>query len=94
MNEIGRILKFNEFKENYLLARKHGFDNINADLMFGLPGQTIDDWKKSLEDVISLNIDHISAYSLIIEEGTYFYNLYEKDKLDLPSEMMKELCMQ
>lgn len=86
LKEIGRIHKFNEFKENYLLARKHGFDNINADLMFGLPGQTIDDWKKSLEDVISLNIDHISAYSLIIEEGTYFYNLYEKDKLDLPSE--------
>ncbi|HCW54164.1 MAG TPA: oxygen-independent coproporphyrinogen III oxidase [Clostridium sp.] len=86
LKDIGRIHNFNEFKENYILARKHGFDNINADLMFGLPGQTIDDWKQSLEDVISLNVDHISAYSLIIEEGTYFYNLYEKDKLNLPSE--------
>lgn len=86
LKDIGRIHNFNEFKENYILARKHGFDNINADLMFGLPGQTIEDWKQSLEDVISLDVDHVSAYSLIIEEGTYFYNLYEKDKLNLPSE--------
>lgn len=86
LKEIGRIHSFNEFKENYILARKHGFNNINADLMFGLPDQSIDDWKQSLEDVISLNLDHISAYSLIIEEGTCFYNLYEKDKLNLPNE--------
>ena len=86
LKEIGRIHSFNEFKENYLLARKCGFENINVDLMFGLPNQTIDDWKQSLEDIVLLKPEHISAYSLIIEEGTCFYNLYEKDKLNLPSE--------
>ncbi|MDO5518368.1 MAG: radical SAM family heme chaperone HemW [Clostridium sp.] len=86
LKEIGRIHSFNEFKENYNLARKCGFNNINVDLMFGLPNQTIDDWTQSLEDIISLKADHISAYSLIIEEGTCFYNLYEKDKLNLPCE--------
>lgn len=86
LKEIGRIHSFNEFKENYILARECGFNNINVDLMFGLPNQTIEDWKKSLEDIISLKPDHVSAYSLIIEEGTCFYNLYEKDKLNLPCE--------
>ena len=86
LKEIGRIHSFNEFKENYMLARVCGFNNINVDLMFGLPNQSINDWKQSLEDIISLKPDHISAYSLIIEEGTCFYNLYEKDKLNLPCE--------
>lgn len=83
---IGRIHSYEEFKNNYLLARKIGFDNINIDLMFGLPNQTVEEWTESLEEVINLKPDHISAYSLIIEEGTCFYDLYEKNKLQLPSE--------
>ncbi|ETJ35196.1 Oxygen-independent coproporphyrinogen III oxidase, partial [human gut metagenome] len=67
-------------------ARKAGFENINVDLMFGLPNQSMKDWKVSLEDVMSLEPDHISAYSLIIEEGTCFYNLYNNDKLNIPNE--------
>ena len=86
LKEIGRIHSFNEFKENYVLARKCGFENINVDLMFGLPNQSIDDWKQSLEDIVLLKPEHISAYSLIIEEGTCFYKLYETDKLNLPNE--------
>ena len=86
LKEIGRIHTFEEFKKNYYEARKAGFENINMDLMFGLPNQSIEDWKLTLEDAVSLNPDHISAYSLIIEEGTCFYNLYNNDKLNLPSE--------
>lgn len=86
LKEIGRIHTYEDFKNNYLLARKVGFNNINIDLMFGLPNQTLEDWKNSLEEIIKLEPDHISAYSLIIEEGTCFYNLYEQDKLNLPDE--------
>ncbi len=86
LKEIGRIHSYEEFKNNYLLARNIGFDNINVDLMFGLPNQTVEDWRESLESVAKLNPEHISAYSLIIEEGTHFYKLYEEDKLNLPKE--------
>lgn len=86
LKNIGRIHNYEEFKENYFLARKIGFNNINIDLMFGLPNQTVEQWRESLQEIANLNPEHISAYSLIIEEGTYFYNLYEKDRLDLPSE--------
>ena len=91
LKEIGRIHSFEEFKNNYFLAREIGFDNINVDLMFGLPNQTIEDWKESLEEIAKLEPDHISAYSLIIEEGTHFYKLYEKEKLNLPDEDIERL---
>lgn len=86
LKEIGRIHTFEEFKKNYYEARKAGFENINIDLMFGLPDQSVEDWKSTLKEAVSLNPDHISAYSLIIEEGTCFYKLYDNDKLNLPSE--------
>lgn len=86
LKDIGRIHTFNVFEENFKLARKVGFNNINVDLMFGLPSQTVEDWKDSLEKIASLEPEHISAYSLIVEEGTAFYKLYEKNKLILPSE--------
>ena len=86
LKEIGRIHNFEEFKQNYNEARKLGFENINIDLMFGLPNQTVENWKNTLEDVVKLNPEHISAYSLIIEEGTCFYKLYSNNKLNLPSE--------
>lgn len=86
LKKIGRIHSFEEFKNNYLLARNIGFDNINVDLMFGLPNQTVEEWRKSLETVAKVNPEHISAYSLIIEEGTHFYELYEGNKLKLPEE--------
>lgn len=86
LKALGRIHDYDTFKENFILAKNNGFTNINVDLMFGLPNQKISDWKESLEEIISLNPSHISAYSLIIEEGTAFYKLYEADKLVLPSE--------
>lgn len=86
LKKIGRMHTYEEFKENYILARKSGFQNINIDMMFGLPNQSLNIWLESLKEVVELNPEHISSYSLIIEEGTPFYSLYDKDLLDLPSE--------
>ena len=86
LKEIGRIHSYKNFEDNFKLAREVGFDNINVDLMFGLPNQKVEEWKESLELVTSLGVDHISAYSLIVEEGTPFYKMWERDKLILPSE--------
>ncbi|EGT3612006.1 oxygen-independent coproporphyrinogen III oxidase [Clostridium perfringens] len=83
---LGRIHNYKTFKENFLLAKKVGFNNINVDLMFGLPNQRLNEWEETLREIISLDPAHISAYSLIIEEGTAFYNLYENDKLKLSTE--------
>lgn len=69
---LGRIHTWEEFLKSYELARKAGFENINIDLMSGLPGQTIEIYKKTLEKVMALRPEHISAYSLILEEGTPF----------------------
>lgn len=70
---IGRIHDYGAFLETYRLAREAGFRNINIDLMAGLPGQSIESYRKTLERVISLSPEHISAYSLILEEGTPLY---------------------
>lgn len=71
---LGRIHTFKEFLKNYDLARETGFDNINIDIMQSLPFQTADKYKKTLERVISLRPEHISSYSLIVEEGTPLFN--------------------
>ena len=72
LKEIGRIHSFEQFLETYRLANQVGFDNINVDLMIGLPNQRIEDVKESLNEIINLKPapTHISVYSLIIEEGT------------------------
>lgn len=83
---LGRIHSYEEFLDNYKLAKELGFDNINIDLMSALPGQNLDGWMNNLELVTKLNPEHISCYSLIIEEGTPFYDRYhdieENDELD------------
>lgn len=71
---LGRIHTYDEFYANYHLARKKGFDNINIDLMSALPGQSIKSYQKTLEKIVHLNPEHISAYSLIVEEGTPLAN--------------------
>ena len=83
---IGRIHTYEEFEKNYKEALKVGFDNINVDLMYSLPNQSFDDWKESLEKITDLNPTHISAYSLILEEGTELYNMYERKEFRLMDE--------
>lgn len=77
---LGRIHTFKQFEESFFKARTAGIQNINVDLMSGLPGQTLKGWTYSLEQVIRLKPEHISAYSLIIEEGTPFYQMYGEDR--------------
>lgn len=79
---LGRIHNFAQFLESYDLARKAGFRNINVDLMSALPGQTLKSWQDTLQKVTALRPEHISAYSLIIEEGTRFYQWYGKGQTD------------
>ena len=82
LRALGRIHTYQEFLESYHLARAAGFDNINIDLMSAIPGQTRKSWNRNLKTVVDLKPEHISAYSLIVEEGTPF----AKRKLDLPGE--------
>ena len=78
---LGRIHRWQDFADSFHLARKTGFEDINVDLMSGLPGQTRATWRYTLEKVLSLRPEHISAYSLIIEENTPFYERYHEDDL-------------
>ena len=95
---LGRIHNYGQFLETYQEARTVGFDNINIDLMSAIPDQTYEGWVKNLRTVAELEPEHISAYSLIVEEGTPFaarklnlpdedteYNMYEA-----PAQILKE----
>lgn len=79
LKTLGRIHTYEQFLRTYDKARHHGFTNINVDLMSSLPGQTTEGFLSGLKKVIRLKPEHISAYSLIIEEGTPFYEKYQKD---------------
>ncbi len=85
---LGRIHSYQDFLRSYDMAREAGFSNINIDLMSGLPRQTMEKWKKTLETVCRLEPEHISAYSLIIEEGTPFADTWgtRQGRIYLPGE--------
>ena len=87
---LGRIHTYEQFLKTYDMARKHGFTNINIDLMSSLPGQTPDIFCDSLHHVLQLKPEHISAYSLIIEKGTPFYDLYKFDAVRQEAGMQTE----
>lgn len=77
---LGRIHTAKQFTENYQAARRVGFENINIDLMSALPGQTTASWMDTLNKAAAFEPEHLSAYSLIIEEGTPFWDLYGDDR--------------
>lgn len=77
---LGRIHTWEQFLKTYDLARKAGFSNINVDLMSALPGQTLETFSDTLKKVLALKPEHLSAYSLMIEEGTPFYERYREDE--------------
>ena len=83
LRRIGRIHSVNDVLNSYQMAREHNFDNINLDLIFALPEQTCDQWQYSLDKVISLDPDHVSAYNLTLEEGTKFYDWWDAGRLVL-----------
>lgn len=94
---LGRIHTFEEFTESFRMARAAGFDNINVDLISAIPGQTIASWERTLREVVRLALEHISAYSLIVEEGTPFAKLYGEGcpkEQELPNEEEERLIYQ
>ena len=89
LKQIGRIHTYEDFLECYKLTRKIGFKNVNVDLMMGLPNQTLNDIQISLEKIIKLKPEHISFYSLIIEENTPIEKMIENNILKLPNEELE-----
>ena len=89
LKNIGRIHTYENFLNTYNLARKIGFNNINVDLMLGLPGQTLPDLNESLDNIIKLNPEHISVYSLILEEGTPLYFKVSNHQVQLPNDELE-----
>lgn len=84
LRALGRIHDFDDFKRVFSLARRSGFDNISLDLMYGIPKQTVESFERTLDEVVLISPEHISAYCLKIEENTPFYKM--KEKLPLPDE--------
>ena len=86
LEQIGRIHTYEQFEETYKMAREVGFENINVDLMIGLPNQRIQAVKDTVDLVTALEPSHISVYSLILEEGTKLYEMIERREIELPDE--------
>ena len=86
LKQLGRIHTVAEFLESYHLAREGGFENISIDLIFALPDQKMGAWHHTLNAVISLEPAHISAYNLVMEEETQFYEWWQAGTLHLPAE--------
>ena len=84
LKTLGRIHYFEDFLASYKLCRELGIENINIDLMYAIPEQTIESFSKTLDAVLELKPQHISLYGLILEEGTPFYKM--KSELALPGE--------
>jgi oxygen-independent coproporphyrinogen-3 oxidase len=78
LKTIGRVHSLKAALESFAKLRTAGFDNINLDLMFGLPGQTLDHWRNTLKKAIELQPEHLSTYCLILEEDTEFWSLFQK----------------
>ena len=86
LKKIGRIHTYQDFLNTYEYARQVGFDNINVDLMIGLPDQTLENVKESVKTILNLKPEHISVYSLILEEGTKLNELIQTKQLELISD--------
>ena len=84
---LTRRYTYNVFLEKYTLVKQAGFKDIGIDLIFGYPHHTLKQWKETLDLISQLDIQHISCYSLEVEEGTPYCKLQEKDQLQLPSEI-------
>ena len=86
LRAIGRIHTFAQAEEAVAMARAFGIRNLNVDLMSGLPGQTLRDWRESIDAAVALDVEHVSAYSLILEEGTPLWRMVEAGSVRLPDD--------
>ena len=89
LKQIGRIHTYEEFVETYEDAKSVGFNNINVDLIIGIPNQTFEEIKREMEQILKLNPNHISVYSLIVEEGTPLEKIIQEGKYKLPDEELE-----
>jgi len=86
LKKLGRIHTAPDIVDSYYKARESGFNNINLDIMFALPDQTLIDFQNTMKKAVSLKPDHLSLYNLTIEKGTIFFESYKEGKLNLPTE--------
>lgn len=86
---LGRVHNYKQFEEVFDISRKIGFNNINVDLMIGLPNQKLEDVEESVLNIMGKNPEHISVYSLIVEENTQMYDMVYKGELILPDEELE-----
>ena len=86
LKRLGRIHSYSDVRSSVSIMRKHHIENFNLDLIFGIPGQTLSDWEKTLDAAISLHPAHISAYGLIPEEGTPLFERLTIGEIELPSQ--------
>lgn len=84
LESLGRIHTTDEAARTFRNAREAGFRNINIDLMYGIPGQTPESWRRTLDIALDLPPEHISFYSLTVEEGTPFWMMHRAGRLSLP----------
>jgi oxygen-independent coproporphyrinogen-3 oxidase len=84
LGRLGRVHTADQAVEAFHEAREAGFDNLSVDLMYGIPGQTQESWRESLDRVIDLGPEHVSLYSLTVEEGTPFHRMQCEGRLELP----------
>ncbi len=89
LRQIGRIHNYQEFLEAYQLIKEVGFENVNVDLIIGLPNQTIQDIKQTLQEIQRLAPNHVSVYSLIVEKGTKMEQFINKGEWQLPDEELE-----
>lgn len=89
LKQIGRIHNFSEFLDSYKLASKTGFKNINIDLIIGMPTQNLQDIENTIKKIVELYPQHISVYSLILEEGTPLAEKVRKNEIHLPSDILE-----
>jgi oxygen-independent coproporphyrinogen-3 oxidase len=86
LNLLGRTHTAAQGREALVRARQAGFTNINIDLMYGIPGQTVQSWRDTLLRALDMDLEHLSLYQLSVEEGTTFADLLKKGELELPDE--------
>jgi len=91
LKSIGRIHTQEEFVRSFLEAKAVGFENINVDLIFGLPNQTMDNWKETLQEVCKLEPSHLSCYSLKLEKGTELYRRAQVNQFVLDEELDRQM---
>ena len=93
LKELGRLHNYESFLKSYNMALEVGFNNINIDLMYGIPNQTLQDWKNTLKETIKLNSAHISLYPLTVEPDTLFYKQNIQTDGDLQRKMYDTACV-